>query len=74
MQVLTDDVPACVVDFDTNGRITGDQVHGEFTTDASGTLGITLNAISDMQGNEHADRGKPPSCTEHFEVCHRIHR
>ena len=47
MQVLTDDVRACVVDFDTNGRITGDQVHGEFTTDASGTLGITLNAISD---------------------------
>ena len=27
MQVLTDDVRACVVDFDTNGRITGDQVH-----------------------------------------------
>jgi len=42
MQVLTDDVRACVADFDTNGRITGDQVHGEFTTDASGTLGITL--------------------------------
>ena len=47
MQVLTDDVRACVVDFDTNGRITVDQVHGEFTTDASVTLGITLNAISD---------------------------
>ncbi len=47
MQVLTDDVRACVADFDTNGKITGDQVHGKFTTDASGTLGITLNAISD---------------------------
>jgi hypothetical protein len=46
MQVLTDDVRACVADFDTNGRITGDQVHCEFTTDASGTLGITLNAMS----------------------------
>jgi hypothetical protein len=46
MQVVTDDVRACVADFDTNGRITGDQVHGEFTTDASGTLGITLNAMS----------------------------
>jgi len=32
--------------FDTNGRITGDQVNGEFTTDASGTLGITLNGVS----------------------------
>jgi hypothetical protein len=42
MQVLTDDVRACVADFDTNGRITGDQVHGEFTTDASGTLGFSL--------------------------------
>ena len=46
MQVLTDDVRECVVDFDTNGRITGDQVSGEFTTDASGTLGITLNGVS----------------------------
>ena len=44
MQVLTDDVRECVVDFDTNGRITGDQVNGEFT--ASGTLGITLNGKS----------------------------
>jgi hypothetical protein len=33
-------------DFDRNGRITGDQVNGEFTADASGTLGITLNGIS----------------------------
>jgi hypothetical protein len=39
MQVLTDDVRECVVDFDTNDRITGDQVSGEFTTDASGTQG-----------------------------------
>jgi hypothetical protein len=46
MQVLTDDVRVCVAELDTNGRITGDQVHGEFTTDASGTLGITLNAMS----------------------------
>ncbi len=46
MQVLTDDVRECVVGFDTNGRITGDQVNGEFTTDASGTLGITLNGVS----------------------------
>jgi hypothetical protein len=46
MQVLTDDVRECVVGFDTNGRITGDQVNGEFTTDASGTLGITLNSVS----------------------------
>ena len=29
-----------------NGRITGDQVNGELTTDASGTLGITLNGKS----------------------------
>jgi hypothetical protein len=43
---LTDDVRECVVDFDTNGRITGDQVSGEFTTDTSGTLGITLNGVS----------------------------
>jgi hypothetical protein len=46
MQVLTDDVRECVVGYDTNGRITGDQVNGEFTTDASGTLGITLNGVS----------------------------
>jgi hypothetical protein len=46
MQVLTDDVRECVVDFDTNGRIMGDQVSGEFTTDASGTIGITLNGVS----------------------------
>ena len=31
MQVLTDDVRACIADFDTNGRITGDQVHGEYS-------------------------------------------
>jgi hypothetical protein len=35
---------------------------------------IELLCLSDMQGNEHADRGKPPSCSEHFEVCHRVHR
>ena len=35
MQVLTEDVRECVADFDTNGHITGDQVNGEFTTDAS---------------------------------------
>ena len=35
-----------MADFDTNGRITGDQVNGEFTTDASGTLGITLHGVS----------------------------
>ncbi len=29
MQVWSDDVRACVADFDTNGRITGDQVHGD---------------------------------------------
>ena len=46
MQVLTEDVRECVADFDTNGRITGDQVNGEFTTDASGTLGITLHGVS----------------------------
>ena len=46
MQALTDDVRECVMHFDTNGRITGDQVNGEFTTDASGTLGITLNGVS----------------------------
>jgi hypothetical protein len=46
MHVFTDDVRDCIADFDTNGRITGDQVHGEFITDASGTLGITLNGIS----------------------------
>jgi hypothetical protein len=46
IQVLTDDVRECVVDFDTNDRITGDQVSGEFTTDVSGTLGITLNGVS----------------------------
>jgi hypothetical protein len=45
MHVLTDDVRDCIADFDTNARITGDQVHGDFTTDASGTLGITLNGI-----------------------------
>jgi hypothetical protein len=46
MQVLTDDVRECVLDFDTNDRITVDQVSGEFTTDTSGTLGITLNGVS----------------------------
>jgi len=46
MQALTDDVRACVIDYDPKGRITGDQVHGEFTTDASGTLGITLQGVS----------------------------
>jgi hypothetical protein len=28
MQVLTDDIRDCVMHFDTNGRITGDQVNG----------------------------------------------
>ena len=46
MQSLTDDVRECVMDYDPKGRITGDQVHGEFTTDASGTLGITLQGLS----------------------------
>ena len=46
MQALTDDVRECVIDFDPKGRITGDQVNGEFTTDASGTLGITLQGVS----------------------------
>jgi methyl coenzyme M reductase alpha subunit len=46
IQVLTDDVRECVVGFDTDGRITGDQVNGEFTTDTSGTLDITLNDVS----------------------------
>ena len=46
MQVLEDDARACVADFDTNERITGDQVIGQFTTDGSGTLGITLNDMS----------------------------
>ena len=46
MQALTDDVRESVMDFDPHGRITGDQVSGEFTTDASGTLGITLNGVS----------------------------
>jgi hypothetical protein len=45
-EALTDDVRDCVMHFDTNGRITGDQVNGEYTTDASGTLGITLNGVS----------------------------
>ena len=54
MQVLTDDVRECVVDFDTNGRITGDQVNGEFTTDASGTLGITLNGKSIAGSAQHS--------------------
>jgi hypothetical protein len=52
IQVLTDDVREYVVDFDTNGRITGDQVSGEFTTDASGTLGITLNGVSPAGSTE----------------------
>ena len=46
MQALTNDVRECVIDFDPKGRITGDQVNGEFTTDASGTLGITLQGVS----------------------------
>jgi hypothetical protein len=35
-----------VVDFETNGRITGYQVNGEFTTYVIGTLGNTLNDVS----------------------------
>ena len=37
---LDDEVRAKAIDFDLNGRITGEGVQQSFTTDASGTLGI----------------------------------
>ena len=69
MQSLTDDVRECVMDYDPKGRITGDQVHGEFTTDASGTLGITLQGLSRTDGQAPAMlvglMDRRPRCLRH---------
>ena len=42
MLPLDDEVRDKAIEFDRNGRITGEGVQQSFTTDASGTLGISI--------------------------------
>jgi hypothetical protein len=51
MQVLTDDVRACVANFDTNGRITGDRAGHRTVLDT-----LTHTGETGLRGSD-LDRG-----------------